>query len=115
MYLIQNIISKEEHLYGYGHIFNHAISFFHAEQPRNGGHQNIIFDKANLPYNLIALGCACIIGSAGTAVYYLLTASPFTAGHILCMVLMGLASGLTSMVGFDKLKQSLEQINGKKG
>lgn len=79
------------------------------------GVKNIIYDKANLPYNLTALGCACIIGSAGTAVYYLLTAAPFTASHILCMVLMGFASGLTSMVGFDKLKQSLEQINGKKG
>ena len=33
---------------------------------------------------------------------------------LIYMILMGLASGLCSMVGYDKLKQCIEQISGNK-
>ena len=79
------------------------------------GVKNLISDKANLPYNITALVTALIIGSAGTAVYNRLTGIPLTADHIIDMILMGLASGLASMVGFDKIKQTVEQIISKKG
>ena len=78
------------------------------------GIKKLISDKANMSYNIIALVVALIIGGAGSAVYYQLNAIPFNLDNIIYLVLMGLASGLCSMVGFDKIKQAVEQIVGKK-
>lgn len=74
------------------------------------GIKNIATDKANLSYNIVALVTALIVGSAGTAFYYQLNAIPFSINNIIYMALMGLASGLTSMVGFDKISQAIAQI-----
>lgn len=74
------------------------------------GAKKLISDKANLSYNIVALMTALIVGGAGTAVYYQLNAIPFTVNNIIYMVLMGLASGIASMVGYDKVKQSIEEI-----
>jgi len=78
------------------------------------GIKNIVSNKANLSYNIIALVTALVIGGVGTAVYYQLNTIPFTANNIIYMILMGLASGLVSMVGFDKVKQAIAQITGNK-
>ncbi len=74
------------------------------------GIKNIVSDKVNLSYNLVALVIALIVGGGGTAVYYQLNAVSFTVNNIIYMILMGLASGLVSMVGFDKVKQAIGQI-----
>ena len=78
------------------------------------GIKKLISDKANTSYNVIALVVALVIGGVGSAVYYQLNAIPFNLNNIIYLVLMGLASGLCSMVGFDKIKQAVEQIVGKK-
>lgn len=78
------------------------------------GIKKLISDKANMSYNIIALVVALVIGGVGSAVYYQLNAIPFNLNNIIYLVLMGLASGLCSMVGFDKIKQAVEQIVGKK-
>ena len=67
-------------------------------------------DKANLSYNIVALVVALVIGSGGTAIYYQLNEIMFSVNNIIYAVLMGLASGLVSMVGFDKVKQAIAQI-----
>ena len=67
-----------------------------------------------MSYNIIALVVALVIGGVGSAVYYQLNAIPFNLNNIIYLVLMGLASGLCSMVGFDKIKQAIEQITSKK-
>lgn len=77
------------------------------------GIKNLVTDKINLSYNIIALISALIIGGCGTAIYYQLNSIPFTVNNIIYIILMGLASGLTAMVGFDKVKQSIEQITSK--
>ena len=77
------------------------------------GVKNLITDKVNLSCNIIALVSALIIGGCGTAIYYQLNSISFTINNIIYMVLMGLASGLMSMVGFDKVRQSIQQITGK--
>lgn len=74
------------------------------------GIKNIVTDKINLSYNLVALISALIIGGCGTAIYYQLNTIPFTVNNVIYILLMGLASGLVSMVGFDKVKQSIEQL-----
>ena len=78
------------------------------------GIKKLISDKANISYNIIALVVALVIGGVGSAVYYQLNAIPFNLDNIIYLVLMGLASGLCSMVGFDKIKQAVEQITSKK-
>lgn len=77
------------------------------------GIKNLANNKVNLSYNIIALITALIIGGGGTAVYYQLNTISFTTNNVIYMVLMGLASGLVSMVGFDKVKQAIEQIVSK--
>ena len=77
------------------------------------GIKKIASDKANLSYNIVALIVALVIGGIGCGIYYQLNAIPFNTNNIIYIVLMGLASGLVSMVGFDKVKQAIEQIVAK--
>lgn len=79
------------------------------------GIKNIATDKVNLSYNIVALITALVVGGGGTAVYYQLNAISFTINNIIYMILMGMASGLVSMVGFDKVKQAITQITTGKG
>jgi Na+-driven multidrug efflux pump len=75
--------------------------------------KKLINDKVNLSYNIIALVVALIIGGAGCAIYYKLNEILFTTNNIIYMILMGFASGLVSMIGYDKVKQAIEQLTGK--
>lgn len=77
------------------------------------GIKKLVQDKANLPYNLVTLVTSMIIGIAGCAIYYRFYTISFTVNNIICMLLMGFASGLSSMVGFDKVKQTIEQLTRK--
>lgn len=76
------------------------------------GIKKLIDDKKNFSYNVIALCVALVVGGLGCAIYYQLSAIPFTVNNIIYIVLMGLASGLCSMVGYDKIKQTVEQLIG---
>ena len=78
------------------------------------GIKKLISDKANMSYNIIALVVSLIVGGVGCAIYYQLNAIPFDVNNVIYMILMGLASGLCSMVSYDKLKQCIEQISGNK-
>ena len=73
------------------------------------GIKKLFADKTNLSYNIIALVVALIVGSVGCAIYYQLNSIAFNINNIIYMILMGFASGLVSMVGFDKVKQALIQ------
>ena len=77
------------------------------------GIKNLISDKSNMSYNIIALIVSLIVGGVGCAIYYQLNAIPFDINNVIYMILMGLASGLCSMVSYDKLKQCIEQISSK--
>ena len=75
--------------------------------------KKLVNDKANLSYNVLALCVALIVGSVGCALYYQLNAISFTINNIIYMILMGFASGLVSMLGFDKIKQAILQLTSK--
>ena len=51
-----------------------------------------------------------IIGSCGCGIYYQLNEVPFDVNNTIYMILIGLASALVSMTGFDKVKQTIEQM-----
>ena len=64
--------------------------------------------------NLVALINAIIVGCGGTAVLYMLQAIPWTVNNIICMVLMGVAVWIGSMIGYDKIIQLIKQLAEKK-
>lgn len=75
-----------------------------------------VLDEKAIKYsaNLIAVIVACVTGIGGTAAYYGLQFIPFNASNIICMVLMGIAVAVGSMVGYDKVTQLIEQVKGTK-
>lgn len=77
------------------------------------GIKKVFSDKTNLSYNIVALVVALVIGGGGTAIYYQLNEILFSVNNIIYAVLMGLASGLVSMIGFDKVKQAIAQLTNK--
>lgn len=75
--------------------------------------KKLVNDKANLSYNIVALIVALIVGSVGCAIYYQLNNIMFTLNNVIYMILMGFASGLVSMLGFDKVQQAIQQLANK--
>lgn len=70
------------------------------------------YQNANKPYssNMIALIVSIVAGGLGTSVYYILNDIPWTVNNIICIFLMVVAIWVTSMLGFDKVSQLLEQL-----
>lgn len=66
--------------------------------------------KKEYSANVIALIDAVIVGCGGTAVLYMLLDIPWTINNIICMVLMGVAVWMGSMIGYDKIIQLVNQI-----
>lgn len=60
--------------------------------------------------NIIALIDAVIVGGVGCFVYYFLTGVQITPINAIYAVLMALCVWLGSMVGYDKVMQTLKQI-----
>lgn len=61
--------------------------------------------------NILALINAVVVGCGGTAVTYLLLGIAFTATNLVCLFLMGIVVWVGSMIGYDKVKQLLEQLS----
>lgn len=64
--------------------------------------------------NLVALIVALIVGCGGTFIYYQLSGIAFDLNNIIYAILMGFASALAAMCGFDKVKQAIEQFTEPK-
>jgi len=65
--------------------------------------------------NLIALGVSIFVGGFGTCTAYVLMNIPFNSSNILCMLLMMIAMWVGSMVGYDKVIQTINQFFTKGG
>lgn len=75
--------------------------------------KKVVNDKANISYNITALIVAIIVGTIGCVIFYQFNAIPFTVNNIIYVALMGFASALTSMIGYDKITQTIYQIRDK--
>lgn len=64
--------------------------------------------------NLLACIVAAIVGIGGTAIFYVLESVSFSAINIATMIVMGIAVAIGSMVGYDKVIQTVEQFKIKK-
>lgn len=60
--------------------------------------------------NLIALINAVVVGFAGTSAAYILMDVPFTLQNIICIVMMTVCIWVGSMIGYDKVIQTIAQI-----
>lgn len=65
----------------------------------------------SVPTNVIALVDAVLVGLIGTVFAYILMGIPFTAVNIVCIVLMAICIWIGSMIGYDKVKQTIEQLS----
>ena len=72
-----------------------------------------ILDEKKIAYasNMLVVIIACIVGIGGTAACYILTSVEFDIANTTCMVLMGLATSLGAMTGYDKIVQLIGQLN----
>lgn len=61
--------------------------------------------------NIVALVVAVIVGAGGTAIYYIANGVEWTLLNVICIVLMALFNWLGAMLGYDKVKQAITQIN----
>ena len=68
------------------------------------------FDE--LSSNVIAIADAAIVGIGGMIITYILMDIPFTLQNIVCIPLMAICIAVGSMVGYDKVIQTLKQIRG---
>ncbi len=68
--------------------------------------------KIKYASNIVVLVLALITGCAGAMIYYYIFSVPFTPLNCIMAVFLGLANWVGAMVGYDKVKQALEQIKG---
>lgn len=66
----------------------------------------------NISTNIIALIDAIVVGALGTGVAYALMGIAWTLPNILCLILMAFCMWLGSMVGYDKVMQTISQLRG---
>lgn len=76
--------------------------------------KSILSDKENLSYNIMVLIVAMFVGCIGTFLFFFFSNQPITMENIVFAILMGLASSLGAMVGYDRVKDTINQI-GRKG
>ena len=62
--------------------------------------------------NIIALIDAGVVGLAGTSAAYILMKVDWTPQNIVCLILMVFCIWVGSMVGYDKVLQTIAQIKG---
>lgn len=74
-----------------------------------------LFDSVGIKYssNVIVFIIACIVGVLGTGIYYVIFSIEFNIVNIICMFLMGISSTVGAMIGYDKVVQTIKQLNIK--
>lgn len=74
-----------------------------------------ILDETTItcPSNILACIIAMIVGVGGTAITYIFMGIPFTTANIICMILMGIVVAVGSMVGYDKVVQTIKQFTSE--
>ena len=70
--------------------------------------KKVLNDK--VPYNILVLIVAMMIGCLGTGIYYTLNDIRIDTINMIYLILMGIANWIGAMVGYDKIKQLINQI-----
>lgn len=75
--------------------------------------KKLVSDKVNLIYNIVNLITAMIVAVIGCIIYYLLNDIAIGYKDIISIVVLGFFSALVAELGYDKVKQTIDQILGK--
>lgn len=70
--------------------------------------------KKEYSANIIALVDAIVVGIGGCCAMYSLLGVDWTFNNILCAILMGCAVWIASMIGYDKVIQTIKEITAMK-
>lgn len=66
----------------------------------------------NISSNILALISAGVVGVGGTIIAYMLIGITFDLKNIACIMVMAFCIWLGSMVGYDKVIQTIDQLRG---
>lgn len=71
-----------------------------------------VLDEIGVKYasNILVCIISAVVGVLGTCAYYVLFSLEFNAVNIVCIFLMSLTTAVGSMVGYDKVIQTIRQI-----
>lgn len=69
-----------------------------------------VFSGKNLAYNIVVLIVSTISAIVASAFYFVATKTAFAAVDVFYVVFLIGANWLGSMLGYDKIKQAIEQI-----
>lgn len=74
-----------------------------------------ILDELKISYssNIVVFVIACIVGVCGTGAYYIFNSIEFNTINIVCMILMGVATSVGAMIGYDKVIQTIGQLKNQ--
>lgn len=64
----------------------------------------------NMSVNIIALIDAVVVGLLGTIAFYLIMGIVWTPTNIVCIFLMTFCIWIGSMIGYDKVMQTIAQL-----
>lgn len=67
-------------------------------------------EKYNLQWNTVVLCISMLTGILVVGMYYGTIGAPITMMNMSYLFLMGLANWVCAMVGYDKVKQTIEQF-----
>lgn len=72
-----------------------------------------ILNELNVKYasNILVCIIAAIVGALGTCAYYVFFSIDFNVANIVCIILMSVSSAIGSMVGYDKVIQTIRQVS----
>ena len=66
----------------------------------------------NVSSNVLALISSAVVGVGGTIIAYILMDIPLDSKNNACIILMAFCIWIGSMVGYDKVIQTINQIRG---
>lgn len=71
-----------------------------------------ILDGVNIVYasNIVVLIVSAIVGGGGTCVFYVFNDYAWNPVNIICIFMMIIANAIGSMVGYDKVIQTIRQL-----
>ena len=75
----------------------------------------VFLDSLKIKYvsNIVVLCVSVIVAGAGMAIFYMWNDFAWTTLNIICIFLMICANWLGAMIGYDKIKQAIEQIKNR--
>lgn len=71
--------------------------------------------RAKYASNVVVLIVAAVVGTGGTMLYYVNHQIPLNALTSVYLAIMCLINCMGAMLGYDKVKQMLEQLNAVRG